>query len=218
MVRPALEWGGFLLEDCNDKIKKKIEVVQNNALRRCLGCIRTTPINVLLHLGGISPLGVRRENLTKKFLVRQNSFKDSLLIPKLTLLGEYIDRMEKCPNYIIFYLYKMWAAHKNEFSVVYKNEKSITYTIPYNIQFSTLNINFEFGKEVKRSKNRRIYFNKFVINQNAFNKLIYTDGSKMEGKCRCGVFLENLVALKCRVNDKNSIYSAEACAIYHAPK
>ena len=112
----------------------------------------------------------------------------------------------------------MWAAHKNEFSVVYKNEKSITYTIPYNIQFSTLNINFEFGKEVKRSKNRRIYFNKFVINQNAFNKLIYTDGSKMEGKCRCGVFLENLVALKCRVNDKNSIYSAKACAIYHALK
>ena len=67
MVRPALEWGGFLLEDCNDKIKKKIEVVQNNALRRCLGCIRTTPINVLLHLGGYLLLGLEERISPKNF-------------------------------------------------------------------------------------------------------------------------------------------------------
>ena len=71
---------------------------------------------------------------------------------------------------------------------------------------------------MKRSKNPRIHFNNFVINQNLFNKLIYTDGSKMEGKCGCGVFLENLVAFKRRVNDNNSIYSAEACAIFYALK
>ena len=44
-----------------------------------------------------------------------------------------------------------------------------------------------------------------------FNELSYTNGSKMEGKCGCGVFLENLVAFKCRVDTKSCWYSREWC-------
>ena len=68
-VRPALDWGGFFIEDCTNKNKKKLDVFQNAALRSSLGCMRTTPINVLLHLSGVSTLGNRREYLSKKVML-----------------------------------------------------------------------------------------------------------------------------------------------------
>ena len=102
-LRPALDWGGFLISECNSKIKKKLDVVQNSALGSSLGCIRTTPINVLLHLAGIETLQFKRDYLTKRFLSRQTLTTDSMLIPKLKLLKEYIDKKKDCPNYIKFF-------------------------------------------------------------------------------------------------------------------
>ena len=87
-VRPALDWGGFLIQECFKKFSEKLDVIQNAAIRSSFGCLRTTPINVLLHLAGMNTLKSRRSILTKKFLTRQVAHRDSLLIHKLTLLSE----------------------------------------------------------------------------------------------------------------------------------
>ena len=215
-IRPALDWGGFLLEDCCNRAIKKLDVIQNSALRTALGCIRTTPINVLHHLAGIATLSNRRICLSKKFLARQASFSDSLLIPKFKLLQEYILNRRKCPSYIFFFLYRCWADYNDTFHELEISSKCLTYSIPYSIQFLEKNVDTEIGKEIKRSKDPSESFSKYLNNNSRFVYHIYTDGSKNDDSCGCGVYMMNSVAISLKMNKYSSIFSAEAYAIYMA--
>lgn len=51
-IRPGLEWAGFLFNSNSFVQLHKLNVVQNTALRTGLGCLSTTPINILYHLSG----------------------------------------------------------------------------------------------------------------------------------------------------------------------
>ena len=50
LVRPRADWASFLFAGARQFLLKKLDVVQNAALRSYLGCIKTTPLNVLHHL------------------------------------------------------------------------------------------------------------------------------------------------------------------------
>ena len=79
-VRSALDWGGGgLIQESFKKFSDKLDVIQNAAIRSSLGCIRTTPINVLLHLAGMNTLKFRRSILTKKFLARKIASREQEL-------------------------------------------------------------------------------------------------------------------------------------------
>ena len=218
-VRPSLDWGGFLIQESEKKFLEMFDVIQNAAIRSSIGCIRTTPINVLLHVAGIDTLKFRREILTKKFISRQVAHKDSLLIPKLKLLEEKFDRNKKVPEYKIPYLYKCWMSNKKFFGKIYRNQRCIAYMIPYRIQFSKLDINFDLGKEIKSSRKPVTVFNKyFSNNNNRLDILVYTDGSKTDKGVGFAVYSPKMIELKGRINKLNSIYNAETYGILYALK
>ena len=217
-IRAALDWGGFLIEDCNNKIKKKLDVFQNSALRSSLGCIRTTPINVLLHLAGVSTLQNRREYLTNRFLARQMVSRQSMLIPKLKLLNEYVSKQSKCPNYIKFFLFKCWTGNIEILQEIRSNNGLATYLAPYDIQFYVKDIDLEMGKLIKHSKEPSEKFDNLILELRDINHYFYTDGSKGNDKCGFGVYADNVIESSHRINDKASIYSAEAAAILFALK
>ena len=70
----------------------KLDVVQNSALRSCLGCIKTTPLNVLHHVAGIPTLRNRRLYLAKRFILSFSANMDSLISPKLQYIFEFCKR------------------------------------------------------------------------------------------------------------------------------
>ena len=217
-IRPALDWGGFLIQESPNSWLKKLDVIQNSALRVSLGCIRTTPINVLLHLAGVNSLSSRRIYLTEKFIVRQFAQKDSLLILKLTLLDEKLAKIRRPPNYLKPFIYKCWAENKGNFLNIYRNNKPITYMIPYQIQYFDLDIDISLGKEIRKSKYPSEKFFQFLSNSNDIESCIYTDGSKNDLNCSFAFCLPNIVEMKARINASNSIFSAEAYAILYALK
>lgn len=64
LIRPGLEWAGFLFNNSSIVKIQKLNVIQNAALRKGLGCIRTTPINILHRLSGCFTLQDRLDELT----------------------------------------------------------------------------------------------------------------------------------------------------------
>ena len=60
IVRPRVDWACYLYAGAKQRFLSKLQVLQNSALKVCLGSIRTTPINVLHHLTGITILKIRR--------------------------------------------------------------------------------------------------------------------------------------------------------------
>lgn len=88
LIRARLDWGSMLYADSDKKSLLKMDRVQYAALRLAMGCIITTPTNILLHLAAEPTLEYRRTFLTKKFLLKSFSDRRSLLFPKLQLMSE----------------------------------------------------------------------------------------------------------------------------------
>ena len=83
LIRSHLDWGSILFDKCDRKSKYLLDKIQFAALRNCLGVMRTTPTNIILDLAGEFPLEIRRNLLTKKFLIKISSWKKH---PLLSLL------------------------------------------------------------------------------------------------------------------------------------
>ena len=67
IIRPRLEWSFPLFHNIKANLVYKIQVTQNNALRKSLGCMCTTPMNVLHHLAAVPTLKIRREFLANRY-------------------------------------------------------------------------------------------------------------------------------------------------------
>ena len=88
LVRAYLEWGSPLFAGAGRSALGILDRAQYEALRVALGCMRSTPLAVLLSESGEPPLGLRRSLLGGSFILRNAASRDGLLAPKLSLLFE----------------------------------------------------------------------------------------------------------------------------------
>lgn len=87
LVVAALEWGTPIFASASKSSPKMLDVIQNDALRVVFGCMRTTPITILLKAN--EPfLALRSERLPKRFIITNSTWTHCPLSPKLTLLSE----------------------------------------------------------------------------------------------------------------------------------
>ena len=84
LVRAYLEWGSPLFAGPSGTPLRFLDRAQYEALRVVLGCVRSTPIAVLLSEASEPPLGLRRSLLGGRFILRNASRKGGYLIPKLS--------------------------------------------------------------------------------------------------------------------------------------
>lgn len=63
LVRAHLEWDAILFAGARGTLTQKLDIVQYSSLRAALGCIRTTPIPLLLSEANEFPLALRRTYL-----------------------------------------------------------------------------------------------------------------------------------------------------------
>ena len=137
----------------------------------------------------------------------------SMLIPKLKLLSEYVNKQKRCPNYIKFFLFRCWTDNKNNLLNIRSSSKLATYSTPYDIQFYLKDIDLVMARDIKLSKKPAEKFNNLVAELKDFRHHIYSDESKDSTKCGFGVYAENLIEASHIIDDKASIYSAESVSI-----
>ena len=67
IVLPVIEYGAIMYAGGKEKVLESLETVQNSFLRVALGVMRTSPIHALQVEANITPLSIRRKELTLRY-------------------------------------------------------------------------------------------------------------------------------------------------------
>lgn len=86
--RHPLEWGAPLLFNAGAAALVLLDHVQHASLRAALGCMRSTPIIILLSEAAEVPLSVRRSLLESRFILRNFSWNGNALVLRLPALSD----------------------------------------------------------------------------------------------------------------------------------
>ena len=195
IIRPKIEWASFLFCNSESKLLKKLDIIQNAAIRSCIGVIRTTPINVLHSMAGIPTLESRRNLTAKKIVAKAVSLKNNMLIPKFKLIKEkFINSQwaEKSLKRKTSCLFFQWYKNSDKFAQIKCQEKLNTFLIPFHAHFMEEDyIDSEFGKIFGKNDNKVSNNLKFQSERDKIfphQNYIFTDGSKQEDNlCAYGI-------------------------------
>lgn len=70
IIRSKIDFGSIAYQTAAPRHLKKLDVIQNSALRLATGAFRTSPIKSLLNLTTEKPLSIRRSELTLKYVIK----------------------------------------------------------------------------------------------------------------------------------------------------
>lgn len=70
MLRASIEYGSLVFGLSRSRTFRKLEVLQNHAVRTCLGCQISTPVNTLFAEAKKLPLHLRFQFLAEKFFIK----------------------------------------------------------------------------------------------------------------------------------------------------
>ena len=215
LVRSKLDYGCSVYGSARTSYLKKLDTIQNQALRICLGAFRTSPIASLHVEANEPPLHLRREKLSLLFATKlkanpENPAYDATFTvtnehfytSKPTAIRPFALRIkdpldEICPNLNQIDQYsvprvppwKMMRPYVDLSLSVYPKEK--TPPILFQSEFTSLQEKYEDYKA------------------------IYTDGSKDGEKVAAATVVQGL-NIQVRLQDNTSIFTAELRAILHA--
>ena len=215
LVRSKLDYGSFMYAGARLSYLKKLNVVQNQALRVCLGAFRTSPIPSLHVESGEPPMNMRCKKLALQFALRvcsnpENPASDALFKfqhehfytskpnairnPALRIRDDF---NSICPNTENVAKYSVinippWKLHRPIIDTyLTKYEKSKTDPLEYRTGFNNLREKYE----------------NFLC--------AFTDGSKSDGGVTAAAFSSKFF-LQIRLPDEASIFTAELYAIRYA--
>lgn len=208
-IRSIIDYGCTLYGSASNLTLKKIDVVQNRALRVCIGAMNSTPVEPLRIESNEPPLVLRRQFLAEKSILSLK-IKSSPLLDKIHQLS-----IEDLTN--TFWVKKNsppLCTGYRETTYLYSNLNhyySEPQTIGYEDSFAKINILLPNYGEIPIIS-RKIFQNVIEQFQNYIH--IYTDASKSEVGTGCAIFIPQFdFKSKIKLPKEMSIYSAEAYAI-----
>jgi ribonuclease HI len=208
-IRSKLDYGCSVYANSSNTALKKLDSVNNAALRVITGSTRTTPINVLSSLAAEPPLTIRREFIIKKELLKSTYNNDTLGQQLLPLLGQNAQHPK---SLIKFTSIEKSAFNSSEIMQNLDTRPFMNTTIPKNIQIHT---NLLGGT----SKNN---FSEITIRQVVLTKLnnftnftiLYTDASIADKKTGIGIYCkESNINVSYKLNQEVSSTTAELFAV-----
>lgn len=212
MIRSKLDYGASIFGDAAKTNLHKLDTIQNSALRLALGCLKTTPTNVLLNESGELPLNIRRNWIARKEQIKMNHQK---ALPKIiSKIPEELNHKK----YTFFEKQKCKLKQVNkQINTIYlkKVDKPKNLTIKSEIIFNNKPIKKSDWKEPELYK---IVNQDISENYDNWNKY-FTDGSKgTEGVGFAAYSSNNNIAVMGKLNDNFCIMNAELAAICAAVK
>ncbi|XP_072377238.1 LOW QUALITY PROTEIN: uncharacterized protein [Diabrotica undecimpunctata] len=217
IVRSHLDYAANLLNPCSKSLMMKLEQVQNVALRIITGCLRSTPILILQAECSVSTLKVRREILAHKYILKQMSEKNNIVIRSLNKLNEAINannqfwKNKAIPDYSLAYtdILKKSKIIRYQINPIYEVERKILlYPITINsLEYEKYEIE---SNEMFLAKYGGIYSN---------HTYVYTDGSidPQTNQSGFGIYIPQInYKFSSRLHNYTQICTTEMIAIYKA--
>lgn len=211
-IRSILDYGCQLYGAASKSLLKELDVVQNKALRLCIGAMNSTPIEPLRVESLEPPLDLRREYLASKFIIKSN-VQNSIITKKIQRLNtadlvcKYWNKKESPP---------LCTAYR-ETSKLYPllnnvhNKNNIN---SFELMTSSEVVIPEYSDILVENLNTLKYWLQACGN---FPVQIYTDASKsFQGVGSAYVIPLLKLQGKFKLNSEASIFSAEAFAIQKA--
>ena len=218
-IRPKIEYGATIYGSANEGLLNKLEVIQNTAIRIAFGAKHTTPIPFLLIESGIEKLSTRRDVLLLKYIQKLWTSDKNHPIKKHIVKRGLFHTMN--PNKLRKHLNPFEKAEA--LMTVEGLNFSITRMLQYKKPIETppwlwMQIPCTIEKIQKNERNplyTKMEFNKLITEKFQNFCLIYTDGSKIEGKgvgAAAFVPQKNLVASR-SLGQYSTVFEAEIEAI-----
>ena len=220
-IRSRLDYASFLVDDSSEAHLKKLDLLQNKALRIIGGYVRTTPTHVMESDLGIQPLHFRRFYLCGKFLLRSKSFKfcDTIQILENSIRSDVLYKWKRKRKPLLLKIHEQFryleVNQNNKFHFfsfdTWINNLTVENVIKINID------NFNKPKKTYDIDFLGNHCQQFISNNyNGFYR-IFTDGSK-EGNSSGAAFYDdqNSEFMKFQISQNISIMHTELLAICEA--
>ncbi|XP_026471577.1 uncharacterized protein LOC113375843 [Ctenocephalides felis] len=217
IVRSHIDYGCQIYGGLSSKNQYTLDMVQFSALRLCLGVIRSTPCNSLLVEAGESPLKIRREILTNRFVIKKFNSDYTFFIKQLQTLAELHYRMIYWKNKPTPPLITAFYRIKPLEDMTYTNSKLPAFLFPQNYSFSKNYISWcQVPYIAHNIKNhiKNLEFEEWLQHNYKDFTVIYTDGSRRENDVGCAFFVpskDNRSQFK--LPSFASVFTAEITAI-----
>lgn len=216
LVRSHFDYSCLAYLNVSPTLLRKLDVIQNIALRIISGAMRSTPINSMEAETGIPPLCIRRLLLAEKFCVKMLALSDSVVLDHLKL-SPSVSRSQDIPNITVDVLLseklemlRIMFCVRNLTSNIYSNNLWPVYNIPFYSLVST-----EYTIHLTNGNNNTD-FKDFLASKSNFHA-IYTDGSKTDNSVTSAYYDATLNVTKCfKLDTICSIFTAECYAVYNA--
>ena len=217
LIRSKLDYGCFIYGLAGEKDLRRLSVVQNSALRLCLGAFCTSPIVSLEVEANEPPMDIRRKRLAMLYAIK---VKANPTNPAYKCLFE-----NNQINYDVDSLIPPLGIHIKP--LLEQNAIGFNDIAPYKTPVAPANMlcidnmNTELTKFNKDRTAPIQYLSSFKeIQRRCYQGFyeLYTDGSKMEEKTGYAVFVPS-EPNRCRsqrLPNNTSIFTAEAFALAHA--
>ena len=220
IVLPIIEYGSVMYDGGSQSSLLKLEAVQNNFLRLALGAMKTSPISSLQVEANISPLSIRRIDLTMRYFTKVKLFPSHAASTAISVLPRlhfsYIGRCEKRTGLTIA---SRVTKYQDDIGFVLPAVTPLSRrrTPPWIVRPLSVYFLFTAPKATLTPNDIQQAFFSFQANHDRFH-FIYTDGSKHNQTVGIGIFCLGLPGVQLRLRDGTSVYSAELQAIFFALK
>ncbi|CAH2099512.1 unnamed protein product [Euphydryas editha] len=218
LVRSHLDYGSFLLQNCNKTNLKLFDKIQSKSLRLIIGAMKSSPINALQAECGEPPLQFRRQYLSDRFLFKAYQYSSHPLIPKLLILSQLTSSSNYWRHKELPCLIKSYLKLTSLPCPIFQCRLNPLYEIPYEAITSApevvLNLGIEKGSSLANSQ-----FN-YKINEICEDWIhVFTDASKLtqDGCTGSAVWIPRFnVVLNFKLPPYSSVFTGELLAIFEA--
>ncbi|KAL1496950.1 hypothetical protein ABEB36_007994 [Hypothenemus hampei] len=216
LILSHLDYGSTFYDSCNIGTLLKLDRVQFEALRACMGCMRSTPTNVLLNEASQLDLAHRRQIIISKMVAKVIKIRDHPLIVNLLIWRKnWIIRRGMHMGSGIPFILRSIAEFFPFYNRIYRKYSFPCYITEYNILITQIPIvdlpikksDPDIPKAFKACTNR--YKNDFTF--------IFTDASKVRDRSGFGIYIPQLdFKFSSRIPEQLCICNAELIAIHEA--
>lgn len=122
LIRSRIDYGSFLYGNSAKSNLRKIDILQNRAMRVCGGFIRSTPIYVMESELSIPPLYLRRYWLGCRYWTRASSLLDNFVLQKLQTLSTRRNYFSDTTLPFLVKIHSEWSSidtHKSQMLELY---------------------------------------------------------------------------------------------------
>lgn len=222
MTRSKLDYASIIYNSAKPNLLKKLNVIQNTAIRLYTGAYRTTPIVSLYAEAGEASLFERRKYLTIKNAAKSIEKNEPMITNNINNIPPYfnvLDHNKSLPKPLSFILNNVL----NELTISWQTLSKI-YSLPNQSNSPWKPTKIQIDKSM-HSKNKsdinpsefRQSYNEIINTRYPNHTKVYTDGSRNAESTSCA-FLVNNLEVKYKLNKIASNFSAETIAIFEALK